>query len=166
MPATTQSGRTVQAHRVFIKATPEAIWDVLTIDPLEPEGRPAGGCGLRPRPSGARGTPASTATDDSSRPQAIIVGDIVETQPPRRLVQTWRAILGPESMADGYTRLTWEIDDVGEESATKVTMTRELDGMPGTVPRAAGQILDAGDGWSAILRDLKTRLETPRQPAR
>ena len=42
-------------------------------------------------------------------PEVIIEGEVIEPDPPRRLVQAWRACSHPEIDAEGFTRLTWEL---------------------------------------------------------
>ena len=71
---------------------------------------------------------------------------------PRRLVQTWRFLYDPELAAEGFTRVTWEIEE-GEGHVSKLTATHELDGAPKTAEHVAG-------GWSFVLSGLKTLLET------
>ena len=92
-------------------------------------------------------------------PPGIVDGEVIESDPPRKLVQTWRALWEPEMMAEGFTRLTWEIE-AGQGGVTTLTLTHELDGAPRVAAQAAGKVKDAGGGWSFILSDLKTLLET------
>ena len=35
---------------------------------------------------------------------------MIEADPPRKLVQTWRMLMDPEMAAEGFTRLTYEIE--------------------------------------------------------
>ena len=62
------------------------------------------------------------ATDEMKRhapdgggpvPEVIVDGEVLEADPPRRLVQTWRMLLDPQSEAEGFTRLTWDIEEDG-----------------------------------------------------
>ena len=66
--------------------------------------------------------------------------------------------------AEGFTRVTWETEE-GEAGVTKLTVTHELEGAPKTGLTVAGANADAGGGWSWILSDLKTLLETGRSLA-
>ena len=61
--------------------------------------------------------------------------------------------------AEGFKRLTWEIEPGRAASAT-LTVTHELDRAPKTAAQVSGEITEAGGGWSFILSDLKTLLET------
>jgi uncharacterized protein YndB with AHSA1/START domain len=91
----------------------------------------------------------------------IIDGELIEVDPPRKLVQTWRMLMDPEMEAEGFTRLTWEIEE-GKSGATRLTVIHELEGAPKLANMVAGGLEDtgAGGGWSWILSDLKTLLET------
>jgi len=88
-------------------------------------------------------------------------GEVVEADPPRKLVQTWRMVMDPEMEAEGFTRLTWEIEEA-EGGVTKLTVIHDLDGAPKLAALVDGKMEDvgAGGGWSWVLSDLKTLLET------
>jgi uncharacterized protein YndB with AHSA1/START domain len=92
-------------------------------------------------------------------PEVMIDGEVVEADAPRRLVQTWRVLWDPEMEAEGFTRLTWEIEP-SDGGVAKLTVTHELEGAPKVALQVAGQVPDAGGGWSWVLSDLKTLLET------
>ena len=89
----------------------------------------------------------------------IIDGEVIESDPPRKLVQTWHALFGPETAAEPVTRLTWEITPV-TEGVTKLTVVHDVTGAPLTATMTSGQEEQAGGGWAWILSDLKTLLET------
>ena len=82
-----------------------------------------------------------------------------EADPPRRLVQTWHALFGAETAAEPPTRLIWEIEEV-ERGVATLTVTHELDGAPQTAAIVGGEHPEMGGGWSFVLSDLKTLLET------
>jgi hypothetical protein len=44
-------------------------------------------------------------------PDPMVDGDVIEVDPPRKLVQTYRFLFSPEMKAEGFTRLTWEIEE-------------------------------------------------------
>jgi uncharacterized protein YndB with AHSA1/START domain len=159
MMTTTSKGEETQVYRVEIKATPEAIWQAIT----DPEWTQKYGYGGRSeydlRPGGAYRALASDAMKAYGGPDVIVDGVVVEADPPRRLVQTWRPLWDPEMVAEGFRRLTWEIQP-GEAGVTTLTVTHELAGAPKTAAQVSGQIKEAGGGWSFILRDLKSLLET------
>lgn len=92
-----------QVYRIFIRATPEAIWDAITKPewtrqygyqaPVEYDLRPGGAY---------RGLPSAAMVEHGS-PEVIIDGEVIESDPPRRLVQTWRTHWNPEMTAEGFT---------------------------------------------------------------
>ena len=91
----------------------------------------------------------------------MIDGEIVEAEPPNRLVQTWRMLMDPDTAAEGFTRLTYEIAE-GKGGVSKLTVIHELEGAPKLATWLSGQMEDtgAGGGWSWVLSDLKSLLET------
>ena len=171
MSTTTETQvQTTQVYRVYIKATPEAIWNAITrpewterygyTSLVEYDLRPGGAYLARPseamRQAGdAMGFPT---------PDVIVDGEVVEAVPPRRLVQTWRLLMDPAVAAEGFTRLTYEIDPVRD--STRLTVTHELEGAPKLALMVSGAMEDeeegpgAGGGWAWILSELKTLLET------
>ena len=120
MTTKTETGVTTQVYRIYIKATAQAVWDAIT----KPEWTSA----LRLRRSGGvrsapgrrlsrvreRGHEAGARPDELRLrgPDVVVDGEVIESDPPRRLVQTWRMLMGGEDMAaEGFTRLTWEIEE-------------------------------------------------------
>ena len=167
MTTTTQTALTTQVFRVYIKATPQAIWDAIT----KPEWSERYGYGGRVeydlRPGGAYRALASEAMKKAGAemgfptPDVIVDGEVIEADPPRRLVQTWRMLMDEAMAAEGFTRLTYEIAE-GKGGVTKLTVTHELEGAPKLAAVTGGGMEDtgAGGGWSWVLSDLKTLLET------
>jgi uncharacterized protein YndB with AHSA1/START domain len=161
MSTVTETAVTTQVYRVYIKATPEAIWDAIT----KPEWTERYGYGGRGeydlRPGGAYRGLTSEAMRAVGAPEVGVDGEVVEADPPRRLIQTWRMLMDPEMVAQGFTRLTYEIEE-GQGGVTKLTLVHELEGAPKLAALMAGQLEDAGagGGWSWVLSDLKTLLET------
>jgi uncharacterized protein YndB with AHSA1/START domain len=167
MTTGTETAVTTQVYRVYIKATPEAIWDAIT----KPEWSERYGYGGRVeydlRPGG---TYRVFASDDMKRaraemggaptPDVIVDGEVVESDPPRKLVQTWRMLMDPDLQAEGFTRLTYEIEP--GEYGTKLTVIHELEGAPKLAALVDGQLesTGAGGGWAWVLSDLKSLLET------
>ncbi len=79
-------------------------------------------------------------------------GEIVAIERPRRLTLTWRNEHFTEMRAEGFTRLTYEIESMGSE--VKLTLTHEID-------VEHSKIIEAlGNGWPAVLSSLKSLLET------
>jgi uncharacterized protein YndB with AHSA1/START domain len=158
MTTMAETSVTTQVYRVFIKAAPEAVWEAIT----SPEWNKRYGYQCPSeydlRPGGAFRVVASEAMRAQGAAEVIIDGEVIESDPPRRLVQTWHALFDPETAAEAITRLTWEIEE--EYGVTRLTVTHQLDGAPKTAALVTGQGGDAGGGWSFIFSDLKTLLET------
>ena len=168
MTTDTETRVTTQVYRVYIKATPQAIWDAIT----KPEWSERYGYGGRVdydlRPGGryrafaseemkqARAEMGGTPT-----PDVIADGEVVEADPPRRLVQTWRMLMTPETTTEGFTRLTYEIAET-RPGVSKLTLTHELEGASRLAMFLAGEMesIGAGGGWAEVLSDLKSLLET------
>ncbi|WP_067468973.1 ArsR/SmtB family transcription factor [Actinomadura macra] len=152
---TTTEDKTVQVYRVYIRATPEAIWDAIT----KPEWTEKFGYQAPVeydlRPGGTFRGLASEAMKEHGAPDVVLDGEVIEADPPRRLVQTWRALF----LGEPFTRLTYEIDDDGT-GVSKLTVTHDVTGAPQTAAQGAGEVPEAGGGWSQTLSDLKTLLET------
>lgn len=156
---TAASTKVVQVYEVYIKASPQAIWDAIT----RPEWNRRYGYGTPSeyelRPGGAFRTLASEEMKAHGGPEVIIDGEVLEADPPHKLVQTYRMLWDPQMKEEGFTKVTWEIGQPFN-GVTKLTVTHELDGAPRTAAQVAGQLPGTGGGWSMILSDLKTLLET------
>jgi len=164
-----QATATTQVHRVYIKAAPERIWQAIT-DPAW-NGR-YGYSAPAEYELRAGGAYRAFATDDMKKvsaemgweiPDVIVDGEVVEVDAPRRLVQTWRMAMDPTAAAEGFSRLTWEIEGPGQDGVCRLTVTHELAGMPSLYAMTSGNNEFGemgGGGWPWILSDLKTLLET------
>jgi uncharacterized protein YndB with AHSA1/START domain len=79
-------------------------------------------------------------------------GEILEIEPHRRLVLSWRNEFKPEMREEGYSRLTYELEKQGE--SVKLTVIHEME-KPGS------KLIEAvSSGWPIILASLKSLLET------
>ena len=78
-------------------------------------------------------------------------GEILEIDPPRRLVIKWRNEWMPEIREDGYTRCTFAMEQDGE--LMKLAVTHEADGPHRLIPNVS-------KGWPLVLASLKSLLET------
>jgi uncharacterized protein YndB with AHSA1/START domain len=152
---------TTQVYRVYIKATPEAIWDAIT----KPEWTERYGYGGRAefdlRPGGAYRGYSNEGMRAMGAPDVAVDGEVIEADPPRKLVQTWRMVMDEEMAKEGFTRLTYEIE-AGKGGVTRLTVTHDLQGAPKLAVMIGGGLEDtgAGGGWSWVLSGLKTLLET------
>ena len=157
--AATRTDTTVFVHRVYIKAAAQAVWDAI----VDPEWNYRYGYQCRGnyelQPGGAYRVDASDAMKGFGAPDVIIDGEVVEIDAPHKLVQTWHAMFSPELAAERFTRLTWELEEQGP-GLTRLTLTHDVTDAPLTAGQITGEVKEAGGGWSMILSDLKTLLET------
>jgi uncharacterized protein YndB with AHSA1/START domain len=161
MTVTAAATETTQVYRVYIKATPQAIWDAIT----KPEWTERYGYGGRGeydlRPGGAYRGFTSEAMRATGAPDLAIEGEIIEVDPPRKLVQTWHMVMDEAMAAEGVTRLTYEIEE-SKGGVSRLTVIHDLQGAPNLAVLLSGGWEDqgAGGGWSWVLSGLKTLLET------
>jgi uncharacterized protein YndB with AHSA1/START domain len=160
--STTTAATTTQVYRVYIRTTPEAVWDAIT----KPEWTERYGYAARSdydlRVGGrAEARPGAAMAEFPGVPDVIIDGEFLEVDPPRRLVQTWRMLMDPAMKAEGFTRLTHEIEPL-DGGVTKLTVIHELEGAPALAAMVAGEheADGAGGGWAWVLSDLKSVLES------
>lgn len=132
-----------KVFEIYIRTTPERLWEAIT----DPEIRRKYNFG------------AAHVTDwkpgsryEMSHPMGGLLGEgeILEVDPPRRLVQTMVALWGDDVKAEGTSRVTWEIEPVGDSCKLLVTHDQLREG-------ANDQLYG---GWPMILSGLKTWLET------
>ncbi len=141
---TTMTAQATQVYQVFIKATPEQIWEAIT----NPEFTGKYFYGAR-----------ITVTSDhyhSLSPDGDVWGDdrVLEYDPPRRLVHGWRSLYNPELAAEEPSRVTWEIEEQDGGYSLLTVTHDQLEGAPKTAESVSGQ------GWMMVLSGLKTLLET------
>ena len=131
MTTMTETNVTTQVYRVYIKATPQAIWDAIT----QPEWTEKYGYGGRGeyelRPGGSYRGYTSEEMRAHGAPDLAVDGEILEADPPNKLVQTWRMLMDPDLAAEGFTRLTYEIAE-REGGLSRLTVIHELEGAPRT----------------------------------
>jgi uncharacterized protein YndB with AHSA1/START domain len=164
---TMTSQATTQVYRVHIRATPQAIWDAIT----KPEWTDRYGYGgetqydLRPggkfRSLATERIKGEGAAMGIQTPDVMVDGEVIEADPPRRLVQTWRMLMDPQLATEGFTRVTYEIDE-GMGGVSRLTVTHDLEHAPQLAVLVGGgrEAEGAGGGWAWVLSDLKTLLET------
>jgi uncharacterized protein YndB with AHSA1/START domain len=161
MTTETETRVTTQVYRVYIKATPEAIWDAITKPEWNERYGYPGRSDYDLRPGGSFRATATPEMQEMGMPELVVEGEVLEADPPRKLVQTWRFLWDDEIAGEGPTRVTWDIaeDDIG---LTRLTVTHELEDAPRTAEQVGGdaRITQGGGGWALILSDLKTLLET------
>jgi uncharacterized protein YndB with AHSA1/START domain len=131
-----------KVFEIYIKTTPERLWEAIT----DPEIRAKYNFGAGVTSEWTPGSPMEMKAAD------FLLGDgeIVEAEPPTRLVHTLVAHFSPEAEAEGTSRVTWDIEPVGDSCRLTVTHDQMREG-------ANEQLYG---GWPMILSGLKTWLET------
>ncbi|MEU4694099.1 SRPBCC domain-containing protein [Actinoplanes sp. NPDC023714] len=159
---------TTQVYRIWIKSTPEKIWEAIT----DPEWNAKYGYAAPQFYELKKGGRFySTATQEMKdyaaaggfpMPETIVEGEILEVEPPRRLVQTWRMLMDPSTAAEPLTTLTYDIEE-SSPGVQRVTITHDVAGAPATGTMIQGNPdagAEGGGGWAWVLSDLKSLLET------
>lgn len=158
----TDNADTVHIHRVYIKASAQAIWDAIT-NPEWTERYAYGGAAEYELKAGGRFRHhASAEMKAMGLPEVIIVGEVIEADPPRKLVQTWHPLFNEQTSAETPTRLTYEITEY-TGGMCMLTITHDVTGAPIVSGMVRGGNVDparGGGGWPWVLSDLKSLLET------
>lgn len=141
---TTTDAAGIQVYQVFIRATPEQIWEAITTP--EFTARYFYGARITATPEHLR----SVGTDDTLWADETVS----EYDPPRRLVHSWRSLYDPELRDEPPSRVTWEIEP-GDGGVCSLTVVHDrLERSPKTAASVSGP------GWMFVLSGLKTLLET------
>lgn len=133
-----------KVFEIYIRTTPERLWEAIT----NPEIRAKYHFGSRVESDWSPGSHFEMIHPRVDEP--LVKGENLEIDPPRRLVQSMRAQWGPEAIAEGTSRLTWDIEPVGD--SCRLTLTHDQ------LREGANEQLYGG--WPMILSGLKTWLET------
>jgi uncharacterized protein YndB with AHSA1/START domain len=153
---------TTQVYEVYIRATPQAIWDAITSPEWTMKYGYKGAVDFELRPGGAfrhHSTPEMCAF---GLPDVVVDGTVEEAVPPKKLVHTYRFLFSDAHKAEGFTRVTWEIEPVSA-GFTRLTVVHELEGAPIMAGMVASKFSEQGTGgWGWILSDMKSLLETGR----
>jgi uncharacterized protein YndB with AHSA1/START domain len=133
-----------KVFEIYIRTTPERLWAAIT----DPTIRAKYHFGAAVESSWAAGSAYRLVHPASDRPLAE--GENLVVEPPHRLVQSMRTLWSDDAEREGTSRVTWEIEPVGDSCRLTVTHDQLRDGAP---PELYG-------GWPMILSGLKTWLET------
>ena len=129
----------------YIRTTPEKLWSALT----DPEFMKQYWFGTHCESKWKAGSPWKMVHADGRITDS---GEIVEAQPPRRLVIRWKHENNPELKAEGDSLCTMELEPSGP--AVKLSITH-------TIERERSKLIEAvSGGWPKILSNLKSLLET------
>jgi uncharacterized protein YndB with AHSA1/START domain/DNA-binding transcriptional ArsR family regulator len=133
-----------KVFEIYIRTTPQRLWEAITSSEIRAKYNFGAGITSDWTPGShyelghaASGTPLGE-------------GENLEVDPPRRLVQSMVALWGDDVRSEGTSRITWEIEPVGDSCRLLVTHDQLREG-------ANEQLYG---GWPMILSGLKTWLET------
>jgi uncharacterized protein YndB with AHSA1/START domain len=166
---TETAAQPTQVFRVWIKTTPEKIWEAITDPAWTVKYGYAAPSHYELKPGGAFRAEANDEMKAYGKengfeiPDTVVDGEVLECDPPRLLVQTWRMLMDPTTAAEPFTKLTYLIEESkGQPGVCRLTITHELTGAPATATMVAGSPQDepGGGGWAWVLSDLKSLLET------
>jgi uncharacterized protein YndB with AHSA1/START domain len=134
---------TTQVYQIDIKASPERIWEAITT----PEWSTRYFHGARITNTAQRHI--------SYGPDGSVWGDgeVYEWDPPRRLSHEWRSLYDADLGREEASRVTWDIEPIGEGEC-RLTLTHDrLEGAPRTADSVRGK------GWMGVIGGLKHALE-------
>ncbi|HVN50394.1 MAG TPA: metalloregulator ArsR/SmtB family transcription factor [Acidimicrobiales bacterium] len=131
-----------KVFEIYIRTTPERLWEAITDKDI----RAKYNFGAVVESAWTPGAPV-----EMSSPGGLLGGgEVLEADPPRRLVHTMTALWDDDVRAEGPSRVTWEIDQI--EDSCRLTVTHDQ------LREGANEQLYGG--WPMILSGLKTWLET------
>jgi uncharacterized protein YndB with AHSA1/START domain len=133
-----------KVFEIYIRTTPERLWEAITDSEIRSK-YTFGNAVTSDWTVGSRVEMTNPRFDG-----LLAEGEVLEVDPPRRLVQTMVALWSDEVRSEGPSRVTWDIEPVGDSCRLTVTHDELREG-------ANDEIYG---GWPMILSGLKTWLET------
>jgi uncharacterized protein YndB with AHSA1/START domain/DNA-binding transcriptional ArsR family regulator len=133
-----------KVFEIYIKTTPDRLWEAIT----DPDIRAKYSFGAATRSDWKPGSRIETGAPNANG--LLGEGEVIEADPPRRLVHTLTALWSDEVKSEGTSRVTWDIQPVGDSCRLTVTHDQLREG-------ANDELYG---GWPMILSGLKTWLET------
>jgi uncharacterized protein YndB with AHSA1/START domain len=137
--------RSTYVYVTYIRTTPEKLWSALT----DADFIKQYWFGVHCESEWKAGSPWSLVSPEG---QLLDSGQIVEAEPPRRLVIRWQNQFKPELKAEGESLCTMELEPKG--AAVKLSITH-------TIEREPAKFIEAvSGGWPKVISNLKSLLET------
>jgi uncharacterized protein YndB with AHSA1/START domain len=160
MEDSTKAGVITRVHEIYIKAPQAQIWEAITSPEWTAKYGYAAPAEIELKRGGKYRYMASEVMRSMGLPETIIDGEVFEADPPRRLVHSYRWLFTDRNKAEGFTRVTWEIEPT-PAGFCRLTVTHEMENAPIMAAATAAKFsLQGGGGWNWILSDLKSLLET------
>ncbi len=140
-----KAAKSTFVYATFIRTTPERLWSALT----DPEQMKEYWFGVHVESDWKPGSKWQMFLTDG---RVADTGEILESDPPRRLVIKWRNEFRPELKAEGYSQCVMELEPIG--AAVKLTITHSIE-------QTDSKFIEAvSGGWPRVLSNLKSLLET------
>ena len=137
--------RSTFVYVTYIRTTPEKLWSTLT----DGEFMKQYWFGVRCESRWTAGSPWKLVYGDG---HVSDTGEIIEAEPPRRLVIRWQNRAKPELEAEGASLCTMELEPFG--TTVKLSITH-------TIERERSKLIEAvSGGWPKVISNLKSLLET------
>ncbi|HKZ25694.1 MAG TPA: SRPBCC domain-containing protein [Acidimicrobiia bacterium] len=133
-----------KVFEIYIRTTPERLWEAIT----DPEIRSKYNFGSRVTSDWTPGSRFEMSHPAANGP--LGEGENLEVDPPHKLVQSMVALWSDDVKSEGTSRVTWEIEPIGDSCRLTVTHDQLREG-------ANNELYG---GWPMILSGLKTWLET------
>jgi len=157
--------QTIHVSEIYIKASPQAIWDAITTPEWTARYGYRGPAHYDLRPGGKYLAKATKQMRDYGMAEDIIDGEVIEASPPHKLVQTYRFLFSEANKQEGFTKLTWEIQETAS-GFCRLSVTHELGSAKIMAAAVVTPFSESGTGgWNWILSDLKSLLETGKTMA-
>ena len=132
------------AYQIFIQATAQDVWDALTRPGWTQKYGYRARVKYDPQPGGIYLAYASGRRNGQRTQDLIISGEVLEAEPPKRLVQTWHPMFDARAAAEPATRLSWEFHEE-QTGLTALTVRHECPGAPLTAWSPRGE-----DRWHTL----------------
>ncbi len=150
----------LQVYEIYIKAAPQAIWDAITSPEWTARYGYRGPATYELKAGGSYQAVASAEMAAMGITGALVDGEVLESDPPKKLVQTYRFLFSDAHKQEGFSKITWEIEET-QSGFCRLSVTHELDGKPIMASMVSSKFNETGTGgWTWILSDLKSLLET------
>lgn len=148
----------IQVFRIYIEAPIERVWEAITSSDFTTKYGYAVETEIDLTPGGDFRNLTTPQMREMGMDDVAVTGRILEVDPPRRLVQTWRP-----AWHDEDSTLTWELTDY-PGPLTGVTLTHDCTDAPNIAAdiEGTGDAVNGGGGWPWVLAGLKTLLESGR----
>lgn len=132
-------------YQIFIRATPEQVWAGITDGALTKRY-------FHDTTIESTWQPGADVVYRNPDGSIAVEGEVLEATPHTRLAYTWHVLYNPAAAAEAPSRVTWELEPMGE--TTKLTMVHDR------FPEASVVSPEVGPGWHPLLSSLKSLLET------